>query len=190
MPSVPGPSAVLSALERAADAAERLLAAVPQLAALPAVVDRVVADVDGLITRIEATRVAADAVVARTEATRAKADGLIDVSTASVERLVVMLDSLEPSVAKLQPTIERLADTTDPREVDALVEFIDHMPVLAEQVERDVLPVMRTLSSVAPDLHDLLDVSRELNEMLGGSCPGMGRVKKRVEEQQQEDQGD
>ena len=189
LPSVPGPRAVLSGLERTADAVETLLAAVPQLAALPAVVDRVVADVDALLGRIEATRAEADAVVQRTEATRAKADGLIDDSVASVARMVVLLDSLEPSLTKLQPTIERLADTTDPREVDALVQLIDHMPVLAEQVERDVLPVMRTLSSVAPDLHDLLDVSRELNEMLG-KLPGMGRVKKRVEEQQQEDQGD
>ena len=50
-------------------------------------------------------------------------------------------------------------------------------------MERDLLPVMRTLGTVAPDVHDLLDVSRELNGMLG-KLPGMGRIKKRVDEQQ------
>jgi hypothetical protein len=50
-------------------------------------------------------------------------------------------------------------------------------------VERDLLPVMRTLGTVAPDVHDLLDVSRELNGMLA-KLPGMGRIKKRVDEQQ------
>jgi hypothetical protein len=34
---------------------------------------------------------------------------------------------------------------------------------------------------VAPDLHELLNVSRELNEILG-KIPGIGRLKKRVEE--------
>ena len=51
------------------------------------------------------------------------------------------------------------------------------------QLERDILPVMTTLGTVSPDLHDLLDVSRELNEMLA-KMPGMGRIKKRIDEQQ------
>jgi hypothetical protein len=38
---------------------------------------------------------------------------------------------------------------------------------------------------VAPDLHDLLDVSRELNDMLAG-LPGIGRIKKRIDEEQAE----
>ena len=57
------------------------------------------------------------------------------------------------------------------------------------RVERDVLPVMTTLGTVAPDLHDLLDVSRELNEMLG-KLPGLGRIKRRVEEEQEAEQAD
>ena len=46
----------------------------------------------------------------------------------------------------------------------------------------DALPV----DSVAPDVHDLLDLTRELNVMLA-KVPGMGRVKKRVDEQQAAD---
>ena len=61
--------------------------------------------------------------------------------------------------------------------------------MLAGQVEGDVLPVMRSLSTVAPDVHDLLDLTRELNGMLG-KLPGMGRIKKRVDEQQAADAAD
>jgi hypothetical protein len=53
-------------------------------------------------------------------------------------------------------------------------------------MEVDIVPVLDSLSTVAPDLHDLLDVSRELNEMLA-KIPGMGRVKDRVDKQQAED---
>jgi hypothetical protein len=63
--------------------------------------------------------------------------------------------------------------------------LIDHLPTVTLQVERDVLPVMASLGSVAPDLHELLDVSRELNEILG-KIPGIGRLKRRVEEEDED----
>ena len=48
------------------------------------------------------------------------------------------------------------------------------------------MPILDSLNSVAPDLHDLLDVSRELNEMLA-QVPGISRMKKRIDQQQAED---
>ena len=50
--------------------------------------------------------------------------------------------------------------------------------MLRTLVERDVVPVMQALSSVAPDLHELLDTSRELNEMLA-RVPGISRLRGR-----------
>ena len=93
----------------------------------------------------------------------------------TAERAVALLESMEPSLLKLQPTLERLAETTDPREIDAMVAMIDQLPLLAAKLETDVIPVLNTLTSVSPDLHDLLDVSRELNLMLAqaaGHGPG------------------
>ena len=182
IPGVPGPRDVLALVDRAGEALEQAIAAAPRLTALLGEVERVVrevdrmlGEVDGLLQRIETTRVEAQRVVRRTDNTRTRADKL--------------LAALEPHIGpleQLQPLLERLAETTDPDEVDALVALIDTLPVLASQVEGDVIPVMRSLSSVAPDVHDLLDLTRELNEMLA-RVPGMGRIKKRVDEQQAAD---
>ena len=49
--------------------------------------------------------------------------------------------------------------------------------------------MLTTLGSVAPDLHELLNVSRELNEILG-KIPGVGRLKRRVEEEEEGDAAD
>jgi hypothetical protein len=169
---VPGPRDVIDALGRGAESIEALIAAVPRMLAL---VDRA----DELVTKIDGVADRASALVART-------DGVIDGAEAHITRLTPLLDAFEPSLLKLQPTIEKLADTTHPDEVEALVELVDHLPQLAERMETDVMPMLASLSSVAPDLHDLLAVSRELNDMLA-KVPGLGRLKKRIDEQQGED---
>ena len=159
-----------------------LLAVVPRTLDLVGQIEQVVARVGKLLDRIEAVTADADAVVKRV-------DSVIDQVDPLVARLATQLESLEPSLTKLQPTLERLADTTDPDEVAALVQMVDHLPELTERLERDILPVMGTLGSVAPDLHDLLSVSRELNDMLA-KVPGLGRIKKRIDEEQGRDDTD
>jgi hypothetical protein len=166
---VPTPRDVIGVVGRGGDALDLLLAAVPRVSTLLGDVERLVADVAALVARIEGTRASVDEVVGRVDGTVGRATGL--------------LDRLEPPLATLQPTLERLADTTDVHEVEALVALIDHLPRLVAQLESDVLPVLTTLGSVAPDLHDLLDTSRELNGMLG-KMPGFGRVRRRVEDRQ------
>ncbi|MGH8965867.1 MAG: hypothetical protein ACRDXB_11135 [Actinomycetes bacterium] len=161
---LPGPREVLGVLERGADSVEQLLAAVPRLVSLLGEAEQLLGRVDRLIDDIDRTRASADDVVRRTNA---------------------VVDLVEPSLVTLQPTLERLAETTHPQEVDALVTLVDHLPALAARMETEIIPVLDSLSTVAPDLHDLLDVSRELNEMLA-KVPGLGRMKKRIDEQQAE----
>lgn len=194
---VPGPRDLLAVLEKGADQVDQLLGAVPRVVRLLDQAEVLLVRASAAVDAVEAvTREAggvvvhADAVVDRAEALVVRVDGVVDGADkvadradAMVARTTVLLDALEPPLTTLQPTLQTLADTTHPEEVAALVQLIDHLPDLTERFERDVLPVMTALGSVAPDLHDLLDVSRELNEMLG-KLPGLGRIKRRVEEEQ------
>ncbi|HEU4336159.1 MAG TPA: hypothetical protein VFR45_02500 [Nocardioides sp.] len=207
---VPGPRDVMSALERGSEQVEALLGAVPRALALldraevlleraSAAVDRVDAVVDAATA--EVARVGAVVDAATTQIDRVGA--VVDAAATEIERVdtVVggvavqagrvgaLLDALEPSLTTLQPTLQTLADTTHPDEVRALVQLVDHLPELTERVEGDVLPVLATLGSVAPDVHDLLTVARELNDMLA-KIPGMGRIKRRIDEEEGEDRTD
>ena len=107
---------------------------------------------------------------------------VVDDAAVQVGRAASLMDVLQPPLTTLQPTLQTLADTTSPAEVEALVRLVDQLPPLTEAMERDVLPVLSTLGSVAPDVHELLSVSRELNEILG-KIPGIGRLKRRVEDE-------
>ncbi|WP_426247441.1 hypothetical protein [Nocardioides sp. LHG3406-4] len=160
-----------------------LAALVPRVGELVGGAERLLRDVGGLLSRMEETRQRADEVVAAVDETRAAADRVMTDLAAPLDRLVALLDRLEPPLTALQPTLERLAETTDPAEIDALVTLVDHLPGLVVKFEADLIPVLDSLSSVAPDLHDLLDVSRELNLMLA-KLPGIGRVRRRVDEKQ------
>ncbi|GAA1927422.1 hypothetical protein [Nocardioides hwasunensis] len=204
---VPGPRDVLSALERGGDQLEALVGAVPRLLALldqaevmlervAGTVDRidaVVADAAAEVVRVgvvvDASALQVDRVATVVDASTLQVDRVatvVDDSGVQVARTAALLDMLEPPLTALQPTLQTLADTTHPDEVAALVTLVDHLPALTEQVERDVLPVLRTLGSVAPDLSELLTVSRELNEILG-KVPGIGRLKRKVEQEEEED---
>ena len=97
-----------------------------------------------------------------------------------------MLDAYQQPLEQLQPIVARLSETTSPAEVDAMVALLDTLPNIAYKLDRDVLPVLDTLGTVAPDLRDLLDVSKQLNVMLS-AIPGLGRIKKQIDERQEQD---
>ena len=180
---VPGPRDLLAVLEKGVDQVDALLGAVPRVLTLLDQAEVLLVRASAAIDQVEAVTRDAAAVSTSAGAVVDRADVLVVRSDGLVARLATLLDALEGPLTTLQPTLQTLADTTHPEEVAALVTLVDHLPDLTMRVERDVLPVMTTLGTVAPDLHDLLDVSRELNEMLG-KLPGLGRIKRRVEEEQ------
>ena len=130
----------------------------------------------------------AGALISRAGRLAEQAEPLVQRAGELVGRADGLLERFEPSLRGLEPVLNRLAESTSPAEVDAAIQLIDTLPELVQAMENDVLPIMKTMGTVAPDLRNLLGTSKELNEILG-SLPGLGRIKKRVEERQElEDQ--
>jgi len=190
MPSIPGPSALLGVAGKGYDALERAIGLVPRLDAVLTTVEALVARVDVLVDGIEQTQDRASTVVTDIEQTQARAATVVAAAAdaaahaeALTARVSPLLDAYEPTLQRLEPTLARLAESTDPDEVAAIVAMVDLLPELVAKMQTDIIPVLDTLATVAPDLRDLLDVSKELNEMLG-ALPGLGRVKRRIEKEQ------
>ncbi|MGH3911716.1 MAG: hypothetical protein ACRDRM_12905, partial [Pseudonocardiaceae bacterium] len=64
-----------------------------------------------------------------------------------------------------EPAVRRMADTTDPEEIDALVTLIDRLPRLASAMDVDVIPLLGRIEQIGPDLNELLDNVSDLNRM-------------------------
>lgn len=171
--SVPG--RVLGLLDRAELAVTRLEAVLDSASATAARAAEV-AEVAGVVA-IEADRVARVAGVAA-----ADARGVIAGAAEVEQEVATLLRAYEPALAILHPTLTRLAEATDPREVDALVGLINRLPPLLDSVDQDVLPLLGKLNVMAPDLHAVLDSVNDMRTTLAG-LPGVGLLRRRGEEQ-------
>ena len=195
---IPRPRQVVSVVRQGFQAIEWTIMLVPRLVALINEIEMIVARVSivlnqielterrisGMVAGIEQTQERIVAVVSRVSQTVTAIDVIVAEAALLTRRAGPLLDAYQQPLEQLQPIVVRLTDTTSSAEVDAMVELINTLPDIAHKLDRDVLPVLDTLGTVAPDLRDLLDVSKQLNEMLG-AIPGLGRLKKQIEAQQE-----
>jgi hypothetical protein len=108
----------------------------------------------------------AGATVARAEATAATADEL--------------LGAYETTLRKGAPMAHRFVEQLTPEEIDAAIRLVDELPKLTGHLTSDVLPILATLDRVGPDIHDLLEVTRDLKLAVAG-IPGLGLLRRRGE---------
>ncbi len=139
----------------------------------------------GLLPRVVELVAGAEKLIDRAGALIARVETLVDGVERTAARAGRLVDSLDPTLTKLQPILQTLADTTSPVEVQAAVTAIDLLPEIVGRLSEDIMPILKTMDTVSPDLSELLLISRELNEMLG-AIPGLGRAKRKFAEEREE----
>jgi hypothetical protein len=109
----------------------------------------------------------------------------VDKALRMVERIEPIVAEFAPTLHTLHPIVARIAETTDPDEVEAMVRLINDLPDLVTRTHVDVLPVLGALGTVPEDLRELLITSKELNHIIS-SVPGLGRMRQRALREQEE----
>jgi uncharacterized protein YoxC len=64
-----------------------------------------------------------------------------------------------------------------------LEQLIARADELMKKIDDDILPVVASLHTVPADIHDLLDTSKDLNDIVG-SVPGLRHVQRRIDSNQ------
>lgn len=140
----------------------------------------------GLVATAEETLARVNEAVARTQAHLERTHGIIDrvddvvataqqaarSATTTIEQVdaitanaAPLLESYSEPLRRLEPTVRRMAETTHPQEVDALVALIDRLPRLATAMDGDVIPLLGRIEEIGPDLNQLMDNVSDLNRM-------------------------
>lgn len=147
-----------------------------------AVAEGTVKRVDDVVTNAAETVDGAQVVVGRTS-------GVVGDASTIVARTGGVVDGADALLGRSDQLVGRILETTSDEELQAIVHLIDTLPQAVDALRNDVLPVMSTLGTVAPDVRDLLDIASQLNGVLG-SVPGLGRIRKRVQKAQAEEDGE
>lgn len=172
-----GPAEVVALLGSVRENVGSALDLVPRLALLVGRVEELLGRVEMLVSSIERTTARADLVVSGTEATRRRADEAVTGAQGAADRIDALLAAFEPSLSALAPVVARLAQTTSTDEVDAGISLVDRLPRLATHLEDDILPLLATLNRVGPDVHELLEVTQDLRQVITG-LPGVGFLRR------------
>jgi ABC-type transporter Mla subunit MlaD len=185
----PGPTAVLGGAAAAADAVETALGLVPRAAQAMDRLEQLLDRADAIATRADEVAARAEEATVRTHAILDTAEIVtrdvgrtVDGASGVLDRVDHSLGSWEPTLRKLAPAAKRFADELDESEVTAAITLVDRMPTLLDHVENDVLPMMRNLDRVGPDLHEVLEVVQDLRRVITG-LPGMGLLRRRGDEE-------
>ena len=186
---LPGPSAVLGGAVAAADALETAIGLVPRAAEamtrLEALLDRAekTADrADQVVTRADEATERVNVVLGTAELITRDSSRTVDGAKGVLDRVDTSLVAWEPSLRRLAPSLERFADALSPDEVTAAITLVDRLPLVLDHVENDVLPMLRTLERVGPDVHELLEVAEDLRRVITG-LPGIGLLRRRGEDE-------
>ena len=169
----------LDRTERIVEAAEETIDQVRSVTALATApieqATRVAAAAAVVVAEAERVASRAASMVARTEVTAATADEL--------------LAAYAGTLRKGAPMASRFVEQLTPEEVDAAIRLVDELPKLTAHLTSDVLPILATLDRVGPDIHDLLNVTRDLKLAIAG-IPGLAMLRRRGEGRSSDAKGD
>ncbi|MEV1286440.1 hypothetical protein [Micromonospora sp. NPDC049679] len=137
----------------------------------------------------EATRVAAavGVVVAEAQEVAGAATTVIASTRETAHRAQELLSAYEPTLRRAAPMAGRFVEQLSPEEVDAAIQLVDELPRLTRHLTDDVLPILATLDRVGPDIHDLLEVTRDLRLAAAG-IPGLRMLRRRGEDRLAEEE--
>ncbi|AYJ49214.1 ribulose 1,5-bisphosphate carboxylase large subunit [Rhodococcus sp. P1Y] len=138
--------------------------------AVPGRVEALLDEVSALMVRINAVVDAAQQVVAEAQTTTRSADGVITSASKASVTALELVELFDPIAQRSAPFAKKFVDNLDENEVDAAIAMVDQLPGLVEHMEA-VIPILATLDTVAPEIHELLGVTKDVRRAVIG-IPG------------------
>ena len=201
--AVPSPTEALGAAWSVAGWGVRTVRLVVEL---PGRAEELLAHLDKLLRRIDELTERADALVGKVDAIAGSAEhtvrsantvaegaaGVIDWSSQVADgagAVVAQAEQASKGATELLGTWQPLAEHAAPlarafvtelseQEVHAAIRLVDQLPRLAEHMETDIMPILATLDHVGPDIHELLNVTKDLRRAING-IPGFAYFRRR-----------
>ncbi|WP_438388057.1 hypothetical protein [Actinopolyspora saharensis] len=165
-------------VERADGIVERVAGTVDEAEGIVRHSSQVAAAAEETVSAAEHISTSAGAVVAKAESVSARAAETVERAERTTETVDGLLAAYEPTAHRAAPMVEKFVAELSQKEVDAAIRLVDELPVLTEHVLSDILPILRTLDRVGPEIHELLEVSYDVRRAIVG-IPGFRYFRRR-----------
>ncbi len=156
-------------------------------------VEAIVGRVDPLLSDVCIVAESAAALVARADVVTENAAGLVSRADVVAEEAGTtsriaqeLLGVYAPVAARAAPLAKKFVDELSEVEVQAAIRLIDQLPLFTEHMETDIMPILATLDRVGPDVHELLDVLKDVRQAVNG-IPGFDYLRRRGEREEAEE---
>ncbi|MBY3989505.1 ribulose 1,5-bisphosphate carboxylase large subunit [Rhodococcus fascians] len=147
---------------------------------LPGRIEALLSRIETLMTRIDHVIDSADAVVAHVQRTTGAADTVVASASAASHTALELIGMFDPIAKKTEPMARRFVDNLSDAEVDAAIAMVDQLPGLLDHMEA-LLPILATLDTVSPEIHELLGVTKDVRRAVIG-IPGFKFFRNRGED--------
>ena len=141
-------------------------------------VDAVTGRADAAVERVERVTGNAEQVVERIIPITGAADAVLESVGATSAGAQALLEVFQPMTERGAPLLQHFIDEFSVDELHALIRLIDHVPQFTEHMETDIMPVLAKLDQVGPDVHELLDVLKDVRLAIQG-VPGFSLLRRR-----------
>ncbi|NLE79030.1 MAG: ribulose 1,5-bisphosphate carboxylase large subunit [Rhodococcus sp.] len=154
------------------------------VAGLPLRLNALLDQVELLMARVEDVTEGAAVVVARAEAVTDGAELVVTTAGRTSDSAQNLLSVYEPMALHAAPLAQTFLDDLGEEEIHAAIGLVNHLPELTARLTA-LMPILATLDTVSPEIHELLDVVKDVRQAIQG-VPGFKFFRKRGESQEDE----
>lgn len=140
---------------------------------------------DAVVVRVAGVADTADRLVERVAPITGAAEAVLESVGATGAEAHALLETFRPITERGAPLLQHFVDEFSVQELQALIRLIDQVPRFAEHLESDVMPVLAKLDQVGPDVHELLDVLKDVRLAIQG-VPGFALFRRRGADKEDE----
>jgi len=120
----------------------------------------------------------AGGVITKADSVAQRAGSVVDQASGASRGASELLALYQPLATRAAPLARRFVEELSEAEVEAAIRLVDQVPQFTEHMETDIMPILATLDRVGPDVHELLDVLKDVRLAIQG-VPGLGMLRRR-----------
>ena len=140
--------------------------------------DSVAESAAGVAVRAGSVADRADQVVDQIIPVTGAAEGVLESVGTTSAGAQALLEVFQPMTERGAPLLQHFIDEFSVEELQALIKLVDQVPQFTEHMETDIMPILATLDRVGPDVHELLEVLKDVRLAIQG-VPGFSLFRRR-----------